>query len=69
MSKYNTLAEFKCAFDIGMHPHAVIVVDNDSVYAIDDCKDSNEGILYQSDDPREVLHEALSLLGLKSENC
>ena len=76
-SKYKTLAEFKAAIDAGLHPNHLITVDNDNIVATDAEYDSEgdwiepEGYvyLYQSESPREALHEAYALLGIKSEDC
>ena len=71
--KYKTLAEFKVAYYKGEHPGAVIVVDNDyvsvSVPPDEDDEDADSEYLYACGSPREMLHEALALLHLPSEDC
>ena len=68
--KYKTLAEFKVAYYKGEHPGATIVVDNDYVsVSVPSDEDEDAEYLYACGSPREMLHEALALLHLPSEDC
>jgi hypothetical protein len=73
--QYETLAAFKVALDAGKHPDAEIVVDNDCVMATvyhhdaDGEETADPDYLYRSESPREALHEAYALLGIKSQDC
>lgn len=74
---YETLADLKEALDAGKHPNYEVVVDNDSVHAAvyyhDDEGEETAWPDYlwsaKGDTPREVLHEAFALLGIKSRDC
>ncbi len=78
MKKYETLAELKNAYDRGEFDgqHFSIIVDNDSVLARihpgwdeDGEELGDPEYAWASPGPRHALHEALSLLGLPSEDC
>lgn len=78
MTKYKTLAELKRAHDNGEFAgrHFEIIVDNDEVVAIvhpgrdDDGEELGDlEYAWDSDGPRDALHEAFSILGLPSRDC
>ena len=68
-ARYATLAQFRDAVASGKHPDATIVVDNDDVYAFDENTDEHLWFGPGGGSPRDALHEALALLGLKSMDC
>lgn len=65
--KYKTLAEFKVAFDAGKHPGAFIVIDNDGVWVQVEGEEEDVN-LWESEGPRDALHEAFACLGLPSQD-
>ena len=66
-SKYKTLKELKQSLDLGNYPDCYVYIDNDVVYAYTE-GDEEDRCLYESFNLRDVLHEALSLLEIKSED-
>jgi hypothetical protein len=68
---YPDLKSFVAAVQAGRHPEHTLWIDNDDTGANephpDDPHDTIE--LYDGGDPRDLIHEAMSLLGIHSENC
>ncbi len=66
--KYKNLKELKQAYDSGELDKTLspLILDNDCAYAY-----VNEKSVYGSDEPpmREILAEALNMLGIPSEAC
>lgn len=73
--KYDCLLDYQLAVHAGLHPHARIIIDNDSVRAVSqEWDDDGEEIgepeyLFWGDSPRACLHLALELLGLSAEDA
>lgn len=70
---YANLAEYNTAVQFGKHRHALILVDSELAYATDTSYDEEGSIndltdLLKDMAPREMLMQALELLGLKYED-
>lgn len=69
--KYATLAKLKAAFERGELTKAdFVMLDNDSCHAYRDDGEGGRGdYLFGGKGPRELLEEALTLLGIPWENA